>query len=110
MSDHTLTEAAHGSTLQLALGDTISLRLAENPSTGYRWQLTLGAGLEAAGDDYTPGLPVVAGVVGAGGERVFGIRATQAGHSTVSALLRRGWDDAATPARRFDLALQVGRG
>ena len=107
MSETILSEAAHGSTMRLAVGDTLSLRLAENPSTGYRWQLTLGAGLEAAGDDYAPGLPAAAGGVGAGGERRFGIRATQAGDSTVSALLRRGWDADTARGRRFDLAVQV---
>jgi inhibitor of cysteine peptidase len=107
MTTTALTEAAHGRAVHLAVGDTLSLRLAENPSTGYRWQLTLGTGLEAAGDDYAPGLPATAGVVGAAGERHFSIRATQAGDSTVSAVLRRGWDAAAAPARRFEISVQV---
>ena len=110
MSETILSEAAHGSTVHLAVGDTLSLRLAENPSTGYRWQLAFGAGLVAAGDDYAPGLPAAAGVVGAGGERRFSIRATQAGDSTVSAQLRRGWDADTAPARRFELAVQVSPG
>ncbi len=107
MSLVTLTEAASGSTVQIAVGATLSLRLAENPSTGYRWQLTLGSGLVSVADDYTPGLPAAAGVVGSGGERLFKIQATQAGDTALSARLRRGWDAASEPVRRFDLRLQV---
>ena len=43
MSTITLTRADDGRTVDLSPGDTLVLRLAENPTTGYQWALDAGS-------------------------------------------------------------------
>ena len=60
-----LTESDRGRTVELAAGSLVTLRLRENPTTGYRWSMQSTGGLELVGDRYEPG-----GAVGAAGVRV----------------------------------------
>ena len=40
MADVTLTDARNGARIDVRVGDTIFLRLAENAAAGYRWAVT----------------------------------------------------------------------
>lgn len=61
-----LNESANGRTIAVPLDTTLTLELAENPSTGYAWNLTATPGLRIDSDEYVPAAPS-APVVGAGG-------------------------------------------
>ncbi len=94
----------------LAPGQILRLSLAANPSTGYTWQITALPACLAA--DGTPGFtprPVPAGIVGSGGTMTFAFRAFSAGTGRLELSYHRSWETQAPPARRFALAVTVGR-
>ena len=65
-----ITKNDNGKTIYLKKGDTFSLKLKENPSTGYSWQLSLSKGLSLLEIVYSPPESSKKGprlVVGAGG-------------------------------------------
>jgi inhibitor of cysteine peptidase len=47
-----ITENSNGKTIQVKQGDSFCLRLKENPSTGYSWQLVLSKGLSLLSTTY----------------------------------------------------------
>ena len=70
MATVTLTEADAGRTVPVAPGEPMVVRLAENPTTGYRWSIPMG--LEVAADTYERGSEAGSPrVAGAGGQRVL---------------------------------------
>lgn len=99
----TISETDNGKSLALGLGDDIVLTLAENPTTGYRWQLDSPPGLivSVTGDSFTPG----SGQIGGGGTRTFSLRALRAGAARLSLKLKRSWDPADKYAQEFNIEL-----
>ena len=99
-----------GSSHTLSLGDELLVRLAENPTTGYRWQFSQsGAGVLRLVDDRTEpggggGLPAP----GAAGHRVVRFVADSSGAVELVAVQRRSWeaDSAATPRLVFHVAVR----
>jgi predicted secreted protein len=77
-----VTEAEAGEDFALAVGDTLVVRLAANPTTGYDWRLvsTNATLLPAAGD---PQYAQAGELVGAGGVVTFRFLAEAAGEATV---------------------------
>lgn len=94
---HVYTEEDDGRTVEEAPGETFTIRLRENPSTGYSWNLSLSEGLDLTGDEY---IPSQAGgqVVGGGGIRSFSLGATKPGEEQVAAEYRRPWMKSGTVA------------
>ena len=62
----TLNEQDSGHTIKVKRGAMITLRLVENPTTGFRWTVEDGSGLELVGDQNEPG-----GLIGSAGVRVL---------------------------------------
>lgn len=95
-----ITTTDTGSRYELAQGDELTLRLSENPTTGYRWQLTQsGAGELALVDDRfvagaTPPVP------GSAGQRVLRFVARRPGEVRLEAAARRAWEPAGTELER----------
>jgi inhibitor of cysteine peptidase len=87
------------------VGDTLVLRLAETPSTGFTWTIDVtGTAIELASDTRTanpdprPGAP---------GQRVFVLNATAPGHADVSATLARPWEPVSvSETRHLHVAVQ----
>ena len=86
-----LTEADAGVECAVAVGDDVVVRLAENRTTGFRWDLDdLPAGVTLVDDAFEapdPGRP------GQGGVHSFRLRPTEPGQYRVAAGLRRPWGD-----------------
>ncbi len=101
------TESDSGKTVSAAVGDSIVIRLVENPSTGYTWQVNLSAGLEEQADSYIE--PSVApGVVGAAGTREITVAVTAAGSQSIEGRYVRPWEDESTPAvQTVSLTIEV---
>lgn len=100
------TEADSGKTVEAAIGDVLTIRLVENPSTGYLWQMELSAGLEQRSDTFiqpsaSPGL------VGAPGTHEFTVAATAAGTQTIKATYSRPWEDKSEGEKTFSLTVEV---
>ena len=99
-----LTEADAGVEQALAVGDEVVLRLAENRTTGFRWDLgDLPDGMALVDDGFeapSPGRP------GQGGVRCLRLRATAPGEHRVSAGLRRSWEEGG-PQRTLEFPIRV---
>jgi inhibitor of cysteine peptidase len=96
-----------GRTINLHVGDGVKVTLAENPSTGYRWDF-LGRPEPVcviATDAYVANTAI--GTVGSGGVHHWDFRAVDKGTTTVSLAYRRPWEKDAAPAQRFALTLVV---
>ena len=99
-----LTEADAGVEHAVAMGNEVVVRLEENRTTGFRWQLTdLPDGVVCTEDAFEP---PSSSRVGQGGTRTFRLRATAAGAHRVSAQLRRSWEQGAA-ARSVVFLLRV---
>jgi inhibitor of cysteine peptidase len=61
-----LNEQDSGRTVKVKQGAIITIRLVENPTTGYRWAVEAGSGFEQVEDQNEPG-----GRIGAAGVRVL---------------------------------------
>ncbi len=48
-----ITEADNGTSISLKKGENFTLKLRENPTTGYSWELYLSEGLSIISDEYT---------------------------------------------------------
>ncbi len=96
------------SSIQLTSSEELTVRLAENPTTGYRWRLdpeSLGDVLTPLGSSYEQGGPGI----GAAGVRTFRFAASQSGTAKISLSLTRAWEtDAALD--HYDLAVTVEDG
>jgi len=89
----------------LAVGDVVEISLAENPSTGFRWELK---------DKPKPACSLVkswfesaAGPPGKGGTRRWQFQAVHSGTGEISLEYRRPWEQGTPPGRTFHLTVQV---
>jgi inhibitor of cysteine peptidase len=106
VSTHTLTRADRGKTVEIHIGDTLMMRLDENPTTGYEWAL------EARNEEvvtlnsavYIPSRP---SGVGGGGQRIFTFKGEGAGRVTLRFTLRRKWESAASVLDGFAVMVEV---
>jgi predicted secreted protein len=89
--DQSFGRSDDGSTVQVTPGDTVTITLAENPSTGFVWNATSSGDLTITGDDYSSGNPVgeMMGMVGRGGSHSWHVTIGKDHLQTFSADLRR---------------------
>ncbi|RZS41082.1 putative secreted protein [Herbihabitans rhizosphaerae] len=100
-----LVESDARRTTLVRKGDTVELRLAEIPTTGYRWRWRLPNGLRLIADEHVrpePGLP---GAPGQPGQRRLAFDITDSGEHELTAELVRPWED--TPRRTLSFVLQA---
>jgi inhibitor of cysteine peptidase len=107
-----LTEADNGKSYTVKVGDTISVVLAGNPTTGYLWEsamaeevsplLTLNGG-EAT---YTPD-NVGTNVVGSGGKYTFIFTAAAAGQVELKLKYWRSFEAQAEPLQTFGVTITI---
>jgi inhibitor of cysteine peptidase len=101
-------EHANGQAIRLSRGETFAVRLEENPSTGFRWQIVTDGAPTCvlAGDAYRaagkamPGRP---------GRHTWTFRAERAGQATIELVSRRTWESHAPPAKVFRLTVTVSQ-
>lgn len=100
-----LTEESAGRSYPVAPGDLVVVRLAETPSSGYRWHLEAvdATVLAPAGDVFRPDRAGLGGI----GTRRFRFTAAGPGRVTVRLALRRGWEAGESATRRFEAAIHV---
>jgi len=89
-----------GKTLNLSVGEKFSIRLPENPTTGYGWEMiTKPENQDVVLEVKNEFLPDQRGLIGAGGERVFQYQAKESGKVDIYGFYRRPWEKDVTPAR-----------
>ncbi|HEV2237906.1 MAG TPA: protease inhibitor I42 family protein, partial [Ktedonobacterales bacterium] len=100
-----LDEAAHDTEATLRVGQELLLRLPEQPTTGFQWEVTVDGAPACALVDTAFEPP--AGPPGGSGRRVWRFRAIQAGAGRIALRYGRPWEAAAPTARAFALRLRV---
>ena len=106
MAPVTLTQADNGKSVEVRPGSIITIRLSENPTTGYRWAVDKidSDVVVLKSSDYSPA-PNTG--VGGGGERTLTFEATKAGVAAVHLKLWRDWEGDNSITQRFDVTIQV---
>jgi inhibitor of cysteine peptidase len=92
-----------GKPVQLHMGDTIVIELQENPTTGFRWQVSAGSHLVPSGDQFVPAKDAAPG---GGGTRILKLGAVAKGNGAVRLQLRREWESS-PPQQSFEVPYQV---
>ncbi len=99
-------EQQNGATVSVNVSSIITLKLAENPTTGYSWNLTASAGLQVVNDTYQPS-DTTGTMVGSGGTHIWDIKATQPGVQTIHAVYMRPWEPVTGNETAFAMTVNV---
>ncbi|KKG08610.1 protease inhibitor I42 family protein [Methanosarcina sp. 2.H.A.1B.4] len=104
-----ITESGNGTTISLKKGETFYLKLKENPTTGYSWELNLSQGLSRISDKYYPpeSKEGEEPLVGAGGVRQWEIKADSEGNQQITAVYKRSWENETGTEDKFTLNVKV---
>ena len=106
-----LTEKDSGGTFELRVGDTVTVGLKSNPTTGYGWYPRHGAGdvriLAEKGDLYqTDSNASGVALAGQGGTHYFAYRVIGPGICGIALEYKRSWENAA-PSRTFEIMIKA---
>ena len=106
---HSYTRGNNGSIIQVQPGDTVTITLGENPSTGFVWNATPSGDLVITGRTYTSGNPVgeMMGMVGVGGSRTWHLTVGNDHTQTFSAVLRRPGEPENRTMGAFEITFSV---
>lgn len=106
MAEFVVTQSDRGRTVDIRLGDVIVIRMAENLTTGYGWEIESGEGtvLALKGANYVE----AAGTsMGRGGMCVLRFVALTQGSQEVRLQLRRPWDPPDKAIEQFCITVRV---
>jgi inhibitor of cysteine peptidase len=84
----------------------ITVRLAENPTTGFQWNLTTTPGLRIVKDEYIPS-NTSGSVVGSGGTHVWDISTEMPGQQEIHAVYKRSWEPTTGNESTFSMTIVV---
>lgn len=103
MAHYTLVDSHDGSILCLRVGDIVVLRLRENPTTGYRWEIAATEGFVLEADDFIR-MPTVD--AGGCGERALRFKVSFEGAARIETVLRRS-QQMTPPLKSFSATASV---
>ncbi|NLM30297.1 MAG: protease inhibitor I42 family protein [Methanomicrobiales archaeon] len=86
--EYTFNETDNNADVTLPAGSKITISLAENPTTGYEWNITSSRGLQYVSDVF---IPPDTGLVGAGGMHTWQYITPESGTAEFSAIYWRPW-------------------
>ena len=84
-------ESQNSATVYMNKSNLITVNLAENPSTGFQWNLTTTPGLRVIRDEYVPD-DTSGKVVGSGGTHTWDISTEIPGEQEINAVYKRSWE------------------
>lgn len=99
-----VTEEQNKATITAGLNNTVILKLNENPTTGFQWNLTTSPGLVVTADTYQPSSPQL---MGSGGVRSWYLKAVRAGTQEIKAVYMRSWEPVTGNETIFTLTVTV---
>jgi inhibitor of cysteine peptidase len=99
-----LTPADDGKTIEVPVGAEVVIRLPDNPSTGYRWEIDTDKACVSVARQH---FEQQSDLVGGGGESSWVLRAIAPGVSPVKLMLRRPWEDERAAIQRFAVTLRI---
>ena len=97
--------SANNTQTALAVGQKLEISLAENPTTGYRWELKAAGepACAARGDNFEAPPPGI----GQGGTHRWRFEAVAQGMGNIELVYRRAWEQDKPPAETFRLTVRV---
>lgn len=103
-----LTEADNGKQITLQTGDTLTITLESNLTTGYSWQVMEvdEAVLVQEGEPEYKQSPGSEGLVGAGGTETFRFKAVGSGETSLGLGYMRPWESV-QPVQNFEIQIKV---
>ncbi|MCK9277218.1 MAG: protease inhibitor I42 family protein [Methanoculleus sp.] len=97
-------ETNNNETVTLPTGSKIIISLAENPTTGYSWNVTSARGLSYVNDTF---FEPETGLVGAGGVHEWQYLAAEKGAAEFSAIYKRPWENVTGNETTFAMAFTI---
>lgn len=97
-------ETADNTTATVPVGSNITISLAENPTTGYSWNVTSARGLSYVNDTF---FEPETGLVGAGGVHVWEYIAAETGAAEFSAIYMQPWMNVTGNETTFSMAFTI---
>ncbi len=98
-----LSERDNGRTVEVSVGSLLTVRLQENPTTGYSWSVEAANGLGKVEDSFEAG----GAAIGAAGVRVLQFRATRPGSHELRLKNWREWEGEDSVINRFGINIIV---
>jgi inhibitor of cysteine peptidase len=98
------TASQTGELAKLRKGESLEISLPENPSTGFRWNITATGEpvCTMTSEEFYPGARV-----GGQGNHSWRFQTVQGGKSEIRLVLRRSWETPGEPAQSFTLLVIV---
>jgi inhibitor of cysteine peptidase len=103
----TVTDADNGKAVDVAVGETLVLRLSATAGTGYSWNVIAIDDKQLAREGDATFEPAKAPMPGAAGFEVLRFKAKSRGRSLLELHYVRPWEKDAAPARTFRLTVLV---
>lgn len=91
-------------TVTIKTGETIKIVLDENPTTGYAWIINLTPGLTIVNDTY---VAPSGGLVGAGGQHEWQVKATGTGDQQLTGIYKRSWEPTVGNETTYNLNIKI---
>lgn len=102
----TVSHAANGKVVKMAVGDTLTVDLSSNPTTGFMWRDKVeGKAVRPAGEPQYHGPK--APRPGAGGRQLFSYRAVRSGAGSIRLAYSRSWEKGKPPAQTYQIKVVV---
>lgn len=101
-----VTEEQNKATVYVNQSNVITVKLPENPTTGYQWNLTTTGGLYVMRDTYIAS-DTTGKMVGSGGIHVWDISAIAKGEQKIAAVYKRSWEPLTGNETTFSMIVMV---
>ena len=101
-----VTEEQNGATVNVNTGAIITVKLQENPTTGYSWNLTTTSGLQIINGTYKPTY-TTGKMVGSGGTHIWDISAVSTGEQKIKGVYMRSWEPTSGNETSFSMTVVV---
>ncbi|MGA2912190.1 MAG: protease inhibitor I42 family protein [Methanoregula sp.] len=101
-----VNETQNTATVYMNQSNSITVKLAENPLTGFQWNLTTTAGLRIIKDEYIP-TDTSGKLVGSGGTHIWDISTDMIGKQEIHAIYKRSWEPITGNESTFSMIIMV---
>jgi len=102
-----LNAADSGKQITANAGDSFTITLDSNPSTGFSWSISAITDESVIDDVSNEFKGADTGMVGAGGQEVWTFKAVDKGSSTIEMKYSRPWEQGVEPAATFNVTVVV---
>jgi inhibitor of cysteine peptidase len=91
-------------TITIKNGESFKIQLNENPTTGYSWTINVTPGLTIVSDQY---IAPSDGLMGAGGQHEWQIKATGTGDKQLTGTYKRAWEPTFGNETTYSLNIKI---